>query len=77
MTPEMLEYKKEVIKAMEEYLKAKGYPDNFSNEQIMTDLSNIYRHLEDKGLVRYGLNYAFFRQIAEQQFFINLMNSRS
>ena len=59
-------YKKEVKVALDEYITANC--PNAMPEVIMQHLPNMYRYLEGKNLVKYGLNYSFFLEIAKQRF---------
>lgn len=69
---EKQQYKKEVKQALENYLAQFGYP-NMQKEEIMSHLPDMYRTLEEKGLVKYGLNFQIFKAIAETKFIEALM----
>jgi hypothetical protein len=61
------EYKKEVREAINQFLKANSLT-NSEPQVIMTHLVNMYRHLEDKNLVKYGLTYQLFNKFAQESF---------
>jgi hypothetical protein len=61
------EYKKEVKEAINQFLKANSLT-NSEPQVIMTHLVNMYRHLEDKNLVKYGLTYQLFNKFAQESF---------
>lgn len=67
MTEELTQYKKEVMEALEAHLKTKGYP-NMQPQQILNELPNLWRVMDEKGLIRYGLTYQAFSTIAHQRF---------
>lgn len=64
---EKLQYKTEVKAALEEYLVKNNIKDA-DPVIIMQHLPNMYRHLEDKSLIKYGLNWQLFNRFAQEQF---------
>jgi hypothetical protein len=68
MTPEQkAEYKKEVKEALDEFLKTNSLT-NAEPQVIMSHLQNMYRHLEDKNLIKYGLTFQSFNRYAQESF---------
>lgn len=68
MTPEeKIQYHTEVKTAMYEYLENNNLMD-VPNIEIMGHLQHMYRHLEEKGLVKFGLTFAFFQEVAHDYF---------
>jgi len=68
MTPEQkAEYKKEVKEALDQYLTTHNIKDA-DPQIIMQHLVNMYRHLEDKNLIKYGLTFQSFNRYAQESF---------
>lgn len=68
MTAEQkVEYKKEVKEALDSYLSANNLT-NQPSQVIIQHLPNMYRHLEDKNLIKYGLTYQLFNRFAQEAF---------
>lgn len=61
------EYKKEVKEALDEFLKTNSLTDA-EPQVIMSHLPNMYRHLEDKSLIKYGLTFQAFYRFAQESF---------
>ena len=73
MTPEQkIEYHKEVKEAMFEFLHKNNLIDA-ENMEIMANLQDMYRYLEDKGLIKYGLTWPMFELFASQQFTFQML----
>jgi hypothetical protein len=66
MTPEQVGYRDEVKKVLIEFLTQFGYPD-MTLQEVMSHLPNMYRTLEEKQLVKYGLTWQLFEQFAVQK----------
>jgi hypothetical protein len=69
---EKTQYKAEVQAALYEYLKNNNLMQS-RNEDVMSHLPNMYRHLEEKGLIKFGLTWAFFQNSANDAFMMALM----
>lgn len=61
------EYKKEVKEALDQFLKNNSLTDA-EPQVIMSHLQNMYRHLEDKNLIKYGLTFQAFNRFAQEAF---------
>lgn len=73
MTPEQkAEYKQEVKTALYEYLEINNLIES-RNDEIMSHLQNMYRHLEEKNLIKYGLTFPFFASMANDAFMMALI----
>lgn len=48
------------------YLKTLGYP-NMTDEQILNAVPDIWNHLNEKGLVKPGMNFKDFAHAAASQ----------
>ena len=66
------EYKKEVKEALDEFLKNNSLT-NADPQVIMSHLPNMYRHLEDKNLIKYGLTFQAFNRFAQESFVYSQM----
>lgn len=64
---EKAEYKKEIKEALNEYIKNHNLSE-VDNQVIMNQLPNMYRYLETKGLVKYGLTWSFFQEKANETY---------
>jgi hypothetical protein len=61
-------WKSEVLVVLKAYLTEKlAYPD-CSNDEIMAELPNMWRLLDEKGLVKTGMNYAWFHSEAQAMY---------
>lgn len=67
MTPELIKYKEDVTKALKEYLTTKGWP-NLHPQLMLNELPQMWRVMDEKGLIQYGMTYQRFSQIAHEQF---------
>jgi hypothetical protein len=60
--------KQHVLNTIKGYLTSIGWPDNVSNDRVMSELRNMWKVLEDKGLdkecEKHGLGYAKFVEAA-------------
>ena len=73
MTPlEKEEYLKKANKVLFEYVNSIGYP-NILNDIIMQQIPNMWRALEENGLMRSGFTYQMFQNIVNEQFFMALI----
>jgi hypothetical protein len=62
-------HKEKVKKVMIDYLTTLGYP-NLSNEQIMSQLKNMWLKIEEAGLVVEDMNFQAFCAYANNAFMI-------
>lgn len=67
MTPELIKYKEDVSKALKEHLTTKEWP-NMHPQLVLNELVNMWRVLDEKGLIQHGMTYQRFSQIAHSEF---------
>lgn len=65
-------YKEKANQVLFDYVNSLGYP-NITNEQIMQEIPNMWRQLEEHNLMLPGFTYQMFQNIVNEQFFIALI----
>ncbi len=74
MTSAEIEVHKEKVKqVMVAHLTIIGFP-KITNEQIMSELKNMWVKIEEAGLIVPGMSFAAFNQIANDQYMIAQIN---
>lgn len=67
---EKADHKEKIKKVMFDHLTMLGYP-NLTDDQIMSELKNMYVKIEEAGLVLSGMNFTTFQQIANNMYLVN------